>query len=213
LRALARYTVGMADILAYTSDDVPSRMLAQADPELGVLIDRVGTVESPLWSGEGFAVIARSIVSQQLSEKASATIWRRVAEQVGTSPESLVAAPVETLRAAGLSGRKVEYLQAIARCSLAGEIDWSGLEALDDEAVIQALVGLRGVGRWTAEMYLIFALGRPDVLALDDQGLRNTAGRAFGLGRPATRAELGERGERWRPWRSVASLWLWGDVG
>lgn len=203
----------MAHTLSYTSDDAPSRALAQADPELGALIDRVRAVEAPLWSGDGFAVIGRSIVSQQLSEKAAATIWRRVAEHVGTTPEAIAAAPVEGLRTAGLSGRKVEYLQGIARCSLAGAIDWNALDALDDEAVIEELVGLRGVGRWTAEMYLIFALGRPDVLAVDDQGLRNTAGRAFGLGRPATRAELQERGERWKPWRSVASLWLWGGVG
>jgi DNA-3-methyladenine glycosylase II len=203
----------MAHTLSYTSDDEPSRALAGADPELGALIDRVGSVESPLWSGAGFAVIARSIVSQQLSEKAAATIWRRIAEQVGTSPESIADARVETLRAAGLSGRKVEYLQAIARSTVSGDIDWNALEALDDEAVIEALIELRGVGRWTAEMYLIFALGRPDVLAVDDQGLRNTAGRALGLGRAATREELAARGECWKPWRSVASLWLWGDVG
>jgi len=203
----------MVHTLRYTSDDAPSRALAQADPELGALIDRVGTVESALWSGTGFAVIARSIVSQQLSEKAAATIWRRVAEQTGTSAESIAGASVEALRAAGLSGRKIEYLQAIARSTVAGEIDWDALERLDDETVIETLTALRGVGRWTAEMYLIFALGRTDVLALDDQGLRNTAGRVFGLGRPATRAELEERGERWRPWRSVASLWLWGGVG
>ena len=130
-----------------------------------------------------------------------------------TSPEALAGADVEALRAAGLSGRKVEYLQAIACRTLAGEIDWDGFETLDDEAVIEELVRLRGVGRWTAEMYLIFALCRLDVLALDDMGLRNSAGQAMGLGRSATREELGERGELWRPWRSVASLWLWGDVG
>lgn len=203
----------MVHTLSYTRDDAPSRALALADPELGALIDRVATVEGTLWSGAGFAVIARSIISQQLSEKAAATIWRRVAEQIGTTPEAIAVAPVEALRTAGLSGRKVEYLQEIARGTLAGEIDWDALDALDDEAVIEELVALRGVGRWTAEMYLIFALGRSDVLAVDDQGLRNTAGRAFGLGRAATRAELQERGERWKPWRSVASLWLWGDVG
>jgi len=202
----------MSSALTYIHDDLPSRALAHADPQLGALIDRVGQVEAS-FPGGGFAVIARSIVSQQLSEKAASTIWGRVAEQTGTSPEALADAPAEALRAAGLSGRKVEYLQAIARSTVAGDIDWDGLESLDDEAVIEELVRLRGVGRWTAEMYLIFALGRPDVLALDDLGLRNSAGRAMGLGRPATRDELGERGERWRPWRSVASLWLWADVG
>ncbi len=202
----------MPRTITYTSDDEPSRELALADPELGALIDRVGRVDGSFVGG-GFSVIARSIVSQQLSEKAASTIWARVAERVGTSPESLAAADVAVLRAAGLSGRKVEYLQGIARCTIAGEIDWDGLESLDDEAVIEELVRLRGVGRWTAEMYLIFALGRLDVLAVDDLGLRNSAGRAMGLDRAATREELAERGMRWRPWRSVASLWLWGDVG
>jgi DNA-3-methyladenine glycosylase II len=202
----------MIRMLSYTSDDAPSRALAQADPELAALIDRVGHVDAP-FRGGGFTVIARSIVSQRLSEKAASTIWARVAEQVGTSPESFASASVETLRAAGLSARKVEYLQGIARCTMKGEISWDGLEQLDDEVVIDELVQLRGVGRWTAEMYLIFALGRPDVLAVDDLGLRNSAGRALGLGRSATREELELRGERWRPWRSVASLWLWGDVG
>jgi DNA-3-methyladenine glycosylase II len=202
----------MPQTIAYTADDVPSRALASADPELGALIDRVGRVDGS-FDGVGFSVIARSIVSQQLSEKAASTIWGRVAETVGTSPESLAGADVALLRAAGLSGRKVEYLQGIARATLAGEIDWDGLGTLDDDAVIESLVRLRGVGRWTAEMYLIFALGRLDVLALDDLGLRKSAGKAMGLGRPATREELDERGQRWKPWRSVASLWLWGDVG
>ena len=202
----------MSHTITYTADDEPSRALAEADPELGALIDRIGRVDGS-FQGGGFSIIARSIVSQQLSEKAASTIWGRVAEQVGTSAESLAAADVQTLRAAGLSGRKVEYLQGIARSTVAGEISWEGLEQLDDDAVIEELVRLRGVGRWTAEMYLIFALGRPDVLALDDQGIRNSAGRALGLGRSATREELEERGQRWKPWRSIASLWLWADLG
>jgi DNA-3-methyladenine glycosylase II len=202
----------MPHTITYTADDAASRALAESDPQLGALIDRVGRVDGS-FRGGGFSVIARSIVSQQLSEKAASTIWGRVAEQVGTTPESLAGADVAALRAAGLSGRKVEYLQAIARCTLAGEIDWDGLEMLDEEAVIEELVRLRGVGRWTAEMYLIFALGRLDVLAVDDLGLRNSAGKAMGLGRPATREELDERGQLWKPWRSVASLWLWADVG
>ena len=202
----------MPQTITYSADDEPSRALAAADPELGALIDRVGRVDGS-FEGGGFAVIARSIVSQQLSEKAASTIWGRVATAVGTSPESFAEADTETLRKTGLSGRKVEYLQGIARSTLAGEVRWEDLETLDDDAVIEELTRLRGVGRWTAEMYLIFALGRPDVLALDDQGLRNSAGQAMGLGRSATREELEIRGQRWKPWRSIASLWLWGDVG
>lgn len=202
----------MARTLHYTSDDSPSRALALADPELGVLIDRVGEVKIHV-TGGGFAVMAESIVSQQLSAKAAATIWRKLVDAVGSSAEAIAAADHETLRAAGLSNRKAEYVQGIARATLSGDIDWGSLEPLDDEAVIATLIPLRGVGRWTAEMYLIFALGRPDVLAIDDFGVRNNAGRMAGLGGLMQRDELLARGELWRPWRSVASLWLWADQG
>ncbi|MDZ4170277.1 MAG: DNA-3-methyladenine glycosylase 2 family protein [Coriobacteriia bacterium] len=207
-----RYTDPMFRTLRYTADDAASRHLAQADPELGVLIDRIGAVEVAV-TGGGFEVMAEAIVSQQLSAKAAATIWRKLAEQVGSSAESLAAASHESLRFAGLSNRKAEYVADIARATLAGEIDWVALESLDDEAVIDTLVPLRGVGRWTAEMYLVFALGRPDVLALDDFGLRSSAGRMTGLGGPMSRTDLAQRGERWRPWRSAACLWLWSDQG
>ncbi len=202
----------MPTTLRYTAQDDPSRALAVADPELGALIDRIGEVEVPV-SGGGFEVMAESIVWQQLSAKAGQTIWRRLAKSVGATADELAGASHEGLRAAGLSNRKAEYVAGIARATLAGEIDWGALEELDDEAVITALLPLRGVGRWTAEMYLIFALGRPDVLALDDFGIRSSAGRLVGLARPLERHELLERGERWRPWRTAASLWLWADQG
>ena len=198
--------------LEMSASDATSRALAAADPELDALIDRVGEIRRGPYE-TGFPVVARSIVAQQLSEKVAPIIWDRVVERVGTTPEDLAEASVEELRACGLSGRKVEYLQGIARATIAGEIDWAGLASLPDEEVIAELTKLRGVGRWTAEMYLIFALGRPDVLALDDLGVRISAGRMLGLGRAATREELAERGELWRPFRSTASLWLWADQG
>jgi DNA-3-methyladenine glycosylase II len=199
-------------MLVLDAADTPSRALATADPLLGALIRRIGHFERRP-SGTGFGVVARSIVGQQLSEKVAPVIWRRLAEQVGTRPEDILGATAEDLRAAGLSGRKAEYLQGLARATLAGEIDWDALESMPDEDVIAELTKQRGIGRWTAEMYLIFALGRPDVLALDDFGVRASAGRALGYGRVATREELAERGELWRPYRSIASLWLWADQG
>ena len=201
-----------ARMLSLHTDDASSRALAAVDPALGALIDRVGSIERGPYE-TGFPIIARSIVAQQLSEKVAPIIWGRVVERVGISPEQLVEASAEDLRTCGLSGRKVEYLQGIARATVAGEIDWDGLATLSDEEVIDELTRLRGVGRWTAEMYLIFALGRPDVLALDDMGVRISAGRMMGLGRAATREALAERGELWRPYRSTASLWLWADQG
>jgi DNA-3-methyladenine glycosylase II len=198
--------------ISISSSDAASRALAAADPQLGALIDRIGSLErGPLSSG--FPVMARSIVGQQLSEKVAPKIWARVVESAGETPEAIAAADFDTLRAAGLSGRKIEYLQGIAAATLSGDLDWDALADLDDEAVIARLTALRGVGRWTAEMYLIFALGRPDVLALDDYGVRASAGRLAGLERPMTREELAQRGELWRPYRSVASLWLWASHG
>lgn len=202
----------MPRTLRHTSDDAPSRALAVADPRLGALIDRVGRVEVVV-TGGGFEVMAESIVSQQLSAKAALTIWRKLAERVGTSAEALGGASVEDLRAAGLSRQKADYVTGIALATLAGDIDFVALEALDDAEVIDRLVRLRGVGNWTAEMYLLFGMGRPDVLALDDLGIRISAGRMAGLPGPMARDELAERGELWRPWRSTASLWLWADQG
>jgi DNA-3-methyladenine glycosylase II len=200
----------MPQVLHYITDDAPSRALAELDPELGALIDRVGEVEVHV-TGGGFEVMAESIVSQQLSTKVAATIWRRLTDRPGSSPGAIAAAGHDELRAIGLSNRKAEYLQDIARATLVGEIDWDALESLDDEQVIATLVPLRGVGRWTAEMYLIFALGRPDILALDDFGVRSSAGSMAGLGVPMSRTQLAERGQLWRPWRTAASLWLWAD--
>lgn len=201
----------MGRSLKFTAADEISRALAGADPELGALIDRVGHVDIEV-TGGGFQVMLESIVSQQLSVKAASTIWRRLVAEVGDTPETLAAAPHEALRAAGLSNRKAEYVQGVAAATIAGDIDWDALERLPDEDVIERLVALRGVGRWTAEMYLIFGLGRLDVLAVDDFGLRNAAGRLLGLGAPMAADALAARGEAWRPHRSVASLWLWASM-
>jgi len=194
--------------LILTPEDDVSRALAAADAELAALISRVGRVEIPA-PGDPFEELVGSIVSQQLSVKAAATIWNRVIAVAEPHPLGFASADPDALRAAGLSRSKIEYVQGIARAVLAGEIDLDNLDALDDEQVIAELTRLRGVGRWTAEMFLIFALRRTDVLALDDYGVRNSAGRMMGLERPADRDELAQRGELWRPWRSAASLWLW----
>jgi DNA-3-methyladenine glycosylase II len=192
------------------SGDGASQALAAADRRLGALIQRIGHFERGPVEG-GFPVIVRSIVGQQLSEKVAPIIWDRLVQRIGTTPDAIARATPDDLRGCGLSGRKVEYLQGIARATLSGEVDWDALEEEPDEQVIAELTKLRGIGRWTAEMYLIFSLGRPDVLALDDLGVRTSAGKMLGLGRPTTREELAERGELWRPYRSIASLWLWAD--
>jgi len=194
--------------LVLTPDDPASSLLAKADPALGALMDRMTRIEIPA-PGTPFEELVGSIVAQQLSDKVARIIWGRVIQVAEPTPQAFAAADFDALRGAGLSRSKAEYVQGIARTVLAGDIDLDALHTHDDERVIAELIGLRGVGRWTAEMFLIFALRRPDVLALDDLGIRASAGRLLGLGRVATRDEVSERGELWRPHRSVASLWLW----
>lgn len=194
--------------LILSPDDPVSMELASTDPQLGGLIRRVGRVEIAA-PDDPFTELVGSIVAQQLSLKAAGTIWKRVIAAVPPTPEGFSAADPDELRAAGLSRAKTAYVQGIAHTVVTGDLDLSALDTLDDEQVIEQLVRLKGVGRWTAEMFLLFALRRPDVLALDDLGVRGSAGKMADLGRPMTRDELAQRGDLWRPHRSTASLWLW----
>jgi DNA-3-methyladenine glycosylase II len=200
----------LPDRIILTANSDSAIALTAADPQLGMLIDRVGRVDVPP-PGEPFEELVGSIVAQQLSEKVARTIWNRVIEVAEPTPAGFAAASFDDLRAAGLSRAKVDYVQGIARSVLAGDIDLSGLSELTDEDAVTALVALRGVGRWTAEMFLIFALRRPDVLAVDDFGIRDSAGRMAGLDRAFSRDELATRGALWQPHRTAASLWLWAD--
>jgi DNA-3-methyladenine glycosylase II len=202
----------MAHTIRYRSDDAPSRALAAADPALGAVIDRVGSIEFGPF-GEPFEVLAHSIVSQQLAGAAAARIWARFREQVGVAPEAVAAASDEELRAVGLSGRKAEYVHGLAAAALERDPDLDALESLSDDEVMERLTALRGIGPWTAHMFLMFGLGRPDVLALDDYGIRLAVGRLQGLGGPASPAQVAEAAERWRPYRSVALLYLWKSGG
>jgi len=198
--------------LTLTAEDKVSRQLAESDPLLGQLIARLGRVEIGA-SRPPFETLANAIVSQQLSDKIATTIWGRVTEVAEATPEALATADPDALRGAGLSRSKVDYIQGVARAFLNEEIDADSLEMMTDEEVVAELTRLRGVGRWTAEMFLIFGLRRPDVLALDDYGVRLSAGRMLGLGEAVSREALAERGTLWQPHRSAASLWLWADLG
>ncbi len=200
--------------IRYESTDAPSRALAAADPELGRIIAEVGCVDL-----EGhdtpFESLGRSIVGQQLSGRAAQAIWQRLGASVGHTPDKIAAASSEALLAAGLSHRKAEYLAGLAQAVLSGDLDLAALEGLPDDEVIARLTALRGIGPWSAHMYLMFQLARPDVLATGDAGVRASVGRLRRLGRPATEDELERVAEPWRPWRSVALFYLWaaGDSG
>ena len=163
--------------------------------------------------GDAFTTLARSIVGQQISVKAAQSVWDRLVQTLGAGtrvkPEGLLAQSVEGLRGAGLSARKVEYLQDLARHFEAGQVHQAKWPKMDDEAIIEELVAIRGIGRWTAEMFLIFHLMRPDVLPLDDLGLIKAISQNYFSGEPVSRAEAREVGEAWQPYRSVATWYLW----
>lgn len=154
-----------------------------------------------------------SIGSQQLSIKAAATIVGRIAALAPgdgrPAPVEIAATPDETLRACGLSRAKVAYVKDLAGKFLDGTLDPEAIALLPDEEVISELTRVKGIGRWTAEMILLFTLRRPDVLPVDDLGLRNAVQRAFGLETRPSPAEVLRLGESWRPHRSTATLYLW----
>ena len=196
--------------IRYSEGDGVSNSLTAADPSIGRVISRIGSVEFD--SGPTrFAVLARTVLGQQLSESSAGAIIARFDRDIGLTPEAVAAASDETLRSAGVSRRKSEYLRGIARAALSGELDLDALDTLDDDQVIERLTRVRGVGRWTAQMFLLFALQRPDVVVLDDTGIRSAAGRMLGLGRSASVSELADASERWRPYRSAATLYLYRD--
>ena len=182
--------------------------LAAADPVMDRVTRAVGEVSVGV-DPDHFHSLASAIVGQQLSGAAAATIWGRFAALGPVEPAAILGLEEATMRSVGLSGQKARYLRDLAERVHAGDLDLAALEGLDDESVVAEVTRVKGIGRWTAEMFLLFSLERPDVLAVDDGGLVRAAGWALELGRPATAAEFASAGEAWRPYRSVASLYLW----
>lgn len=185
--------------------------LRGADPVLAGIVDRVGPFE-PSHEPDLWWALVDAIASQQLSVKAAATIVGRIAalgEGARPGPEAILALPDERLRACGLSGAKVRYVRDLAAKWLDGTLQPERWPALPDEELIVELTQVRGIGRWTAEMLLMFSLGRPDVLPVDDLALRVAVQRAYALPQRPGRAEMEALGAPWRPFRSVASLYLW----
>ncbi|HSD60703.1 MAG TPA: DNA-3-methyladenine glycosylase 2 family protein [Burkholderiales bacterium] len=160
--------------------------------------------------GDAFSTLARSIVGQQISVKAAASVWRRLEEAVEEiSPEAVARAPAIRLQRCGLSGRKAEYLLGLARGFADGSLQPAQWASLDDEALIRELVKLRGIGRWSAEMFLIFHMLRPDVLPLADLGLQRAIRLHYHGDRQISLRRMEAIAGRWRPWRSVATWYLW----
>lgn len=160
--------------------------------------------------GDAFGTLARSIVGQQISVKAAQSVWDRFALlSKKMTPNQVLKLKVDDMRAAGLSARKVEYLVDLALHFANDQVHVKGWATMDDEAIIAELVAIRGIGRWTAEMFLIFHLMRPNVLPLDDIGLQNGISRCYFSGEPVSRSEIREVANSWAPFCSVATWYIW----
>ena len=177
---------------------------------MAAIIDAVGEVRLDI-EADGFISLARAICDQQISIHAAKAIWGRLVQRCEgeVSAETLSLLDEEELRACGFSARKASYLHDLATKTLDGALDFEQLARLDDEAIIEKLVCVKGIGRWTAEMFLIFALERPDVFALDDGGLRRSVCRLKGFESNAPKELIELVSEQWAPYRSCAALYLW----
>jgi DNA-3-methyladenine glycosylase II len=193
--------------------DDACKHLARRDRVMKRLIPKFG--DARLQSrGDAFTTLARSIVGQQISVKAAQSVWDRfvallVPPAVPVLPAGVLALSAADLRTAGLSVRKAEYLHDLSRHFGEGRVHVDQWQQMDDEAIIGELVAIRGIGRWTAEMFLIFHLMRPNVLPLDDLGLLRGISVNYFSGEPVSRAEAREVAEAWAPFRSVATWYIW----
>jgi DNA-3-methyladenine glycosylase II len=189
--------------------DRAKRALARKDPVMSSIMKTHKGIHL-IKRGEPFLTLARAIVGQQISVKAAQSVWDRVVACAGAvTPEGILLKKPTELRACGLSDRKTEYIVDLARRFAEGLVHPYRWEEMSDEEVIADLVQVRGIGRWTAEMFLIFNLLRPDVFPLDDLGLQKGIRVSYFKGRKVSLARMRKLGESWRPWRSVATWYLW----
>ena len=181
-------------------DDVMARLIDEHDP-----------YTETDWSE--YERLCISIINQQLSTASATAVRERVFEHLDheVTPETVLAASDEALREAGLSGMKIEYMQNAARAFQESDFSRTGLADASDDAVVEKLTEIKGVGEWTARMYLLFVLERPDVLPLGDLAVRKGIEQLYGDGESMTREEMREVAERWRPYRSVATRYIWAE--
>lgn len=190
-------------------------MVAAADPALGALIAQVGACRLPhKTGGDHFAALLRAIAYQQLTGRAAETIFGRLQARLAEhpTPQALLGLSTKELRAVGLSASKAASMQDLADAVASGRVDLASLEQLTDDEVVEHLVAVRGIGPWTAEMFLLFQLRRADVWPVTDYGVRKGYARVHGEEVLPTPAELLIAGERFRPYRSVAAWYLWRAV-
>ena len=189
--------------------------LSRADDVMAGLIELHGPLDlddRPGRPADAYGALLRSIVGQQLSVKAARSIYNRLIDMFGghtPSPEELLATDPEALRGVGLSRAKANYVRSLAEHVQAGELHLDSLGDMSDDEVMAELTAVKGLGEWTAHMFLLFFLKRPDVLPVGDLGVRRAAQRAYGLEALPDAATLERLGERWAPYRSLAALYLW----
>jgi DNA-3-methyladenine glycosylase II len=208
--------LSLADVPAPTGPGTEAEAeahLRRVDPVLGALIDANGPLPATRPAAGRYAALVRAIVGQQLSTKAAGAIHQRLLEQFGgrePQPAELLAIDPDVLRTtAGLSRAKTTFLRSLAEHVQSGELDLDGLDALDDDGVVAALRSVKGIGLWTAHVFLMFQLARPDVLPVGDLGIRCAVERAYGLEELPGAPELEAIAQPWRPYRSVAARHLW----
>lgn len=183
--------------------------LAVLDPRMGALWETAGTPATRVRK-PGYATLLRIIVGQQLSTKAAASIWQRLEDaDVTIDPAKFLERSDPELRSFGLSRQKIAYGQGLAEAVASETLNLARMGRMSDEDAIDALVALKGIGRWSAEVYLLFALGRTDIMPADDLALVVSAGRHLGDGERWTPAQLRAEAEKWQPWRSAAARLLW----
>lgn len=193
------------------------RILLRRDPVLAALIREYGPCGlAAAQRADHFSALVRSIVFQQLSTKAASTIYSRMVGQLPSgelAPVALAALTEQQFRAAGISRQKESYLRDLCEKVSAGAVPLDDLERMSDEDVIAALTKIKGIGRWSAEMFLMFRLHRPDVLPVGDLGIVNAVMKAYRLRKKPTPERLRRMGEAWKPYRSVAAWYLWRSLG
>lgn len=182
--------------------------LKKKDKKLGTAIERIGIIEREVIP-DLFAALINSIVGQQISAKAAVTVWNRVLQQIGDiTPEVIYAATPEQIQKCGLSGRKVNYIKGISETVMSGRLDLEKLYRLSDREIIEQLSSLNGIGKWTAEMMLIFSMKRPDVVSWGDLAIQRGMMKLYGL-RSLSKDQFDKYAKRYSPYGTVASFYLW----
>lgn len=199
----------MEKIIKLEKNSTEANYIKSKDKALGKVIDFIGDYNVYLRT-DYFESLARSIVGQQISVKAADTIWNRFNDLCkDITPDNIINLDEESLRSVGISKTKIKYLKNLAECANSGVVDFDNIGSLDDETVIKQLTSVKGIGKWTAEMFLISSLGRLDVFSIADVGLKRSVNWIYSNGDSLTNDEILQISSKWSPYRTIASLYLW----